>query len=64
MTGRMYKMLLGSDPTAVSLASLDGKQVSGRRVVARKIPALSGLKVNAKLLSLGKSVRGRNGGEK
>jgi len=123
--------VLGSDPTAGSLASLDGKMVSGRRVVVRKIPALSalercqvlfvgasekaqlervlgavqrwpvltvadfegfagrggtigfvrqddrvgfeineesakktGLKVNAKLLYLGKSVRAHDGGEK
>ena len=35
--------VLGDDPTAASLASLDGKKVSGRRVVVRKIPALSAL---------------------
>ena len=123
--------VLGNDPTAASLGSLDGKKVSGRRVVVRKIPDLSalerchvlfvgasekaelapvlgavkrwpvltvadfegfagrggtigfirqdnrigfeineesarkaGLKVNAKLLYLGKSVRGREGGER
>ena len=123
--------VLGHDPTAASLAFLDGKKVSGRRVVVRKIPVLSvlerchvlfvcasekaalaptlgavqrwpvltvgdfegfagrggtigfirqdnrvgfeineesarkaGLKVNAKLLYLGKSIRGREGGER
>jgi hypothetical protein len=123
--------VFGTDPTAATLASLDGKMVSGRRVVVRKVPGLpvlercqvlfigasekaalpsilgavqhwpaltiadferfaqrggtigfirqddrvgfeineesakkAGLKVNAKLLYLGKSVRGRQGGEK
>lgn len=123
--------VLGNDLTAGSLSSLDGKKVSGRRVVVRKVPGLSelekchvlfvgaseraelapvlgavqrwaaltiadfegfagrggtigfirqddrvgfeinedsarkaGLKVNAKLLYLGKSVRGREGGER
>jgi len=123
--------VLGNDPTAAALASLDGKKASGRRLVVRKVPALSalerchvlfvgasekaglapvlgaaqrwpvltvadfegfagrggaigfirrddrvgfeineesprkaGLKVNAKLLYLGKSVRGREGGER
>jgi hypothetical protein len=123
--------VLGNDPTAASLSSLDGKKVSGRRVVVRKVPGLSemekchvlfvgasgkaelapvlgavqrwpvltvgdfegfagrggtigfirqenrvgfeineesarkaGLKVNAKLLYLGKSVRGREGDER
>ncbi len=123
--------VLGNDPTAASLSSLDGKKVSGRRVIVRKVPVLSemekchvlfvgasekaelapvlgavqrwpvltvgdfegfagrggtigfirqdnrvgfeineesarktGLKVNAKLLYLGKSVRGREGGER
>lgn len=62
--------VLGNDPVAHSLASLDGRTVSGRRIVFRKVPALSalerchllfvgasgkaGLKVNAKLLYLGK----------
>lgn len=35
--------VLGNDPIADSLASLDGKTVSGRRVVVRKVPALSAL---------------------
>jgi hypothetical protein len=35
--------VLGNDPTAASLASLDGKKVSGRRVVVRKVPGLSAL---------------------
>lgn len=35
--------LLGDDPIAASLATLDGKEASGRRVVVRKIPALSAL---------------------
>jgi len=35
--------VLGSDPIAASLASLDGKKVSGRRVVVRKVPVLSAL---------------------
>jgi hypothetical protein len=123
--------VLGKDPTGAALASLDGKMVSGRRVVVRKVPVLSelerchvlfvgtsekkalapvlravqrwpvltvadfegfagrggtigfvrqddrvgfeiseeaarkvGLKVNAKLLYLGKSVRGSQGGER
>ena len=123
--------VLGNDPTAASLASLDGKKTSGRRLVVRKVTVLSalerchvlfigasekaelapvlgavqrwpaltvadfegfagrggaigfirqdnrvgfeineesarraGLKVNAKLLYLGKSVRGREGAER
>ncbi len=123
--------VLGDDPTAASISSLDGKKVSGRRVVVRKVPGLSemekchvlfvgasekaelapvlgavqrwpvltvadfegfagrggtigfirqdnrvgfeineesarkaGLKVNAKLFYLGKSLRGREGGER
>lgn len=35
--------IIGSDPTAASLASLDGKKVAGRRVVVRKVPGLSAL---------------------
>lgn len=35
--------VLGRDPTADSLASLDGKTVSGRRVVVRKVPGLTAL---------------------
>jgi YfiR/HmsC-like len=35
--------VLGNDPTGAALASLDGKKVSGRRVVVRKVPVLSGL---------------------
>lgn len=35
--------VLGDDPTGAALASLDGKKVSGRRVVVRKIPVLAGL---------------------
>jgi len=35
--------VLGNDPAAASLASLDGKKVSGRRVVVRKVPGLSAL---------------------
>ena len=35
--------VLGDDLTAASLASLDGKKVSGRRVVARKVPGLPAL---------------------
>ena len=35
--------VLGNDPIAAYLASLDGKKVSGRRVVVRKIPGLSAL---------------------
>jgi len=35
--------VLGSDPTTGALASLDGKMVSGRRVVVRKVPVLSAL---------------------
>ena len=35
--------LLGNDPIAASLASLDGKTASGRRVVVRKIPVWSPL---------------------
>jgi hypothetical protein len=123
--------IIGNDPTGAALASLDGKMVSGRRVVVRKVPNLAalerchvlfvgasqnaalalvlgavqrwpvltvadfegfggrggtigfirrddrvgfeineesarkaGLKVNAKLLYLGKSVRGGQGGER
>jgi len=123
--------VLGNDPTAASLASLDGKRTSGRRLIVRNVPDLTalerchvlfigasekaelapvlgavqrwpaltvadfegfagrggtigfirqenrvgfeineesarkaGLKVNAKLLYLGKSVRGREGGER
>jgi len=124
-------VVLGNDPVADSIASLDGRKVSGRRVIVRKVPALSalerchllfvgasektvlapvlgavqrrpvltvgdfdgfvgrggtigfirldnrvgfeineesarkaGLKINAKLLYLGKNVRGRDGGER
>jgi len=32
--------VLGNDPTASALASLDGKMASGRRVVVRKVPGL------------------------
>jgi hypothetical protein len=35
--------VLGNDSTGAALASLDGKKVSGRRVVVRKVPVLSGL---------------------
>lgn len=35
--------VLGDDPVATSLASLDGKKVSGRRVVVRKVPGLPAL---------------------
>ncbi|GAB4243146.1 MAG: hypothetical protein OHK0028_21680 [Deltaproteobacteria bacterium] len=35
--------VLGDDRIASSLASLDGKKVSGRRVVVRKVPVLSSL---------------------
>jgi hypothetical protein len=35
--------VLGNDTTGAALSSLDGKKVSGRRVVVRKVPVLSGL---------------------
>jgi YfiR/HmsC-like len=35
--------VLGNDPTVASLASLDGKKASGRRLVVRKVPVLSAL---------------------
>jgi len=35
--------VLGNDPIAASLSSLDGKKVSGRQVVVRKVPGLSAL---------------------
>lgn len=35
--------VLGNDPTEAALASLDGMKTSGRRVVVRKVPALSAL---------------------
>lgn len=35
--------VLGNDPIGAALASLDGKKVSGRRVVVRKVPSISGL---------------------
>ena len=39
----IFLSVLGNDPTAASLASLDGKTVSGRRVVVQKVPSLSAL---------------------
>ena len=35
--------VLGNDPIGAALVSLDGKKVSGRRVVVRKVPSISGL---------------------
>ena len=35
--------ILGNDPIGAALASLDGKKVSGRRVVVRKVLSISGL---------------------
>ena len=35
--------VLGNDATGAALSSLDGKKVSGRRVVVRKVPVLAGL---------------------
>ena len=35
--------VLGNDPVGTALASLDGRKVSGRRVVVRKVPSISGL---------------------
>ena len=35
--------ILGNDPTATSLAYLDGKKVSGRRVDVRRVPNLAAL---------------------
>ena len=32
--------VLGNDPTGAALASLDGKKVSGRLLVVRKVPGL------------------------
>ena len=49
--------IIGNDPTADSLQSLDGKEVSGRRVVVRKIPGLSALK-ECHVLFLAASVKG------
>lgn len=48
--------VLGDDPTGAALSSLDGKNVSGRRVVVRKVPALAGLE-RCHVLFIGASER-------
>jgi hypothetical protein len=49
--------IIGNDPTAASLESLDGKKVSGRRVVVRKVPGLSAPE-RCHVLFVGASVKG------
>jgi hypothetical protein len=49
--------VLGNDPTGAALASLDGKKVSGRLLVVRKVPGLSALKLSH-VLFVGVSEKG------
>jgi hypothetical protein len=49
--------VLGNDPTGAALASLDGKKVSGRLLVVRKVPGLSALKL-CHVLFVGVSEKG------